>query len=242
MMRRDNVTHFLLERNWTLFVDGENFAKRGQDVLSAARIKPDATAWLKDIYLWLPGTGARGPFFSYWTFHSSRDPGPPPPRAHSATRAYYYTSMPFESADEVKAARLALRDLGFEPRVFQRLKGKSKAVDLALATDVLTLAGESQYEVAVIFAGDGDYVPVVEAVKRLGKHVVVCFFADSGMSDELRIAADDFVDLSPYLIERWSGHNKDVETRAEEARVKAEQDAAAGKAAVKAEDRPEGSV
>jgi uncharacterized LabA/DUF88 family protein len=50
--------------------------------------------------------------------------------------------------------------------------------------------------VAAIFAGDGDYVPVVEAVKRLGKHVVVGFFGDSGMSDELRIAAYDFVNLS----------------------------------------------
>jgi hypothetical protein len=226
MMRRGQETMLLLERDWTVFVDGENFAKRGQDVLSKAGVKPDPVAWLKDVYLWLPGVGATSPFFSYFNFRSSRDTGPPPPRAHAATRAYYYTSMPFDDADKVKKARLALRELGFEPRVFQRLKGRSKAVDLALATDVLTLAGESAYEVAAVFAGDGDYVPVVEAVKRLGKHVVVCFFGDSGMSDELRIAADDFVDLSEVVVERWAGLHKHREARAEEERKKAEKEAA----------------
>ena len=98
-----------------------------------------------------------------------------------------------------------MRERGFEPKLFKREHGKSKAVDLALATDVLTLAGEGRYEVAVIFAGDGDYVPVVEAVKRLGRHVVVGFFAGEGhgLSDELRIAADDFVDITGYLVLYW---------------------------------------
>jgi uncharacterized LabA/DUF88 family protein len=134
--------------------------------------------------------------------------------------------MPYENAAVVTATRLALREIGFEPMMFPRRREKSKvaelppgeerdeamarwtskAVDLALATDVLTLAGEGRYEVAVLFAGDADYVPVVEAVKRLGRHVVLGFFAGKGhgLSDDLRIAADEFVDLSSYLIRAWT--------------------------------------
>jgi Uncharacterized conserved protein len=111
--------------------------------------------------------------------------------------------------------------MALTPDSFER----SEAVDrkpsnLALATDVLTLAGEHQYEVAVIFAGDGDYVPVVEAVKRLGRHVVVGFFegAENGLSDELRIAADDFVDLAPALVRTWKSANDSRERDATIAR------------------------
>jgi uncharacterized LabA/DUF88 family protein len=118
-----------------------------------------------------------------------------------------------------------LRGLGFEPRLFKRAAGRSKAVDVALTTEVLTPAAEGRYEVAVIFAGDGDYVPLVEAVKRMGRHVVVGFFEDSGLSPELRIAADQFVDLTPHFVRRWKA-DKTTRER-EEAAAKAAEEAAA---------------
>ena len=39
--------------------------------------------------------------------------------------------------------------------------------------------------VAVLVAGDGDYVPLITEVKRLGKVVYVVFFNDYGLSTEL---------------------------------------------------------
>ena len=201
-------TRLLVEKHWMLFVDGENFTKRGQAVLKVAKVKPvGPDAWREDVLLWLPNHTATQPFIAFWNgprFSSTSSPAPQGPQAHAADRAYYYTSMPYENEGVVTDTRLALRELGFEPRMFPRRQGKSKAVDLALATDVLTLAGEGRYEVAVIFAGDGDYVPVVEAVKRLGRHVVVGFFAGEGLSPELRIAADEFVDLTQDLIGAWT--------------------------------------
>jgi uncharacterized LabA/DUF88 family protein len=206
------MTRLLIEKRWTLFVDGENFTKRGQDVLEEANLRPvKESAWRKDVFLWLPGVPATTPFISpFRPYFPTLDAGPPPRVAPAATRAYYYSSTTSDEPEWTEA-RLMMRDNGFEPRLFKRVRGRSKAVDLALATDVLTLAGEGQYDVAVIFAGDGDYVPVVEAVKRLARHVVVGFFAGKGrgLSDELRIAADDFVDLTPHLITRWrSDHEK----------------------------------
>ena len=221
-------TRLLIEKHWMLFVDGENFTKRGQAVLEEANLKPvGPTHWREDVLLWLPTHKGTEPFIapSSWPFMRTSSPSVPQPQAHLADRAYYYTSMPYENAAVVTATRLALREIGFEPKMFPRrrekskvaelppgeerdealARWKSKAVDLALATDVLTLAGEGRYEVAVLFAGDADYVPVVEAVKRLGRHVVLGFFAGKGhgLSDELRIAADEFVDLTSHLINSW---------------------------------------
>jgi uncharacterized LabA/DUF88 family protein len=193
-----------------LFADGENLTKRGQSAMTAAgvRLHPEGP-WIKDVFLWLPDTTATYPVLrpvrtGRYNF-DTHTYGPDPPNAPHATRAYYYTSMPHENADVVTQARLKIREAGFEPRVFPRGRGKSKAVDLALATDVLTLAGEHQFDVAVIFAGDGDYVPVVEAVKRLGRHAIVAFFQGEGLSDELKIAADDFIDLTPRFAAEWRG-------------------------------------
>lgn len=217
-----NVTRLLIGRSWTLFVDGENFTIRGQKVLEAAGAAPtEVDAWRRDVFLWLPKHEPTHAFISPWPGPWARDESrPPAPTAPPATRAYYYTSMVY-AEDDWTRMRLAIREYGFEPRLFRRLKGgRSKAVDLALATDVLTLAGEGSYEVAVIFAGDGDYVPVVEAVKRLGRHVVVGFFegAKNGLSDELRIAADDFVDLTPRLVQAWQSAN---DSRDREAKIAA---------------------
>jgi hypothetical protein len=223
-----------------LFVDGENFTKQGQDVLKDADIRPDVIAWLRDVYLWFPGYSATSPFISpSRMYFPSRDPGPPPPSAPSATRAHFYTSMPFENEHAVTSARLSLRALGFEPRMFQRRKGRTKAVDLALATDALTLAGEGRYEVAVLFAGDGDYVPVVEALKRLGRHVVVGFFVSHGLSDELRIAADDFVDLTDDLTSRWKNYHDQKAAELAAAKAKAEKEAAEQKVAEEAVPGPD---
>jgi len=190
------------ERAWMLFVDGENLTKRGQELLKSQGVALHAgDAWLRDVYLWLPGIDADYAFFAY---HGHAFSGQPyvGPRVSTATRAYYYTSTISDEPGWTDS-RLALRALGFEPRLFRRERGRSKAVDVALTTDVLTLAAEERYEVAVIFAGDGDYVPLVEAVKRMGRHVVVGFFESNGLNPELRIAADGFVDLTDHLADAW---------------------------------------
>lgn len=182
-----------------LFVDGENLSKRGLEALSSRGIDPTpGDFWQKDVYLWQPGVPARAPFFSIYQ-------GDGPKRADQAVRAYYYTST---TSDEPgwTDTRLRLRKAGFEPRLFKRTQGRSKAVDLGLATDLLTLGGENRYDIAVLFAGDGDYLPLLQAVKRLGHHVIVGFFPEHGLNQELQIAADAFIDLTEFFVTAWDRH------------------------------------
>lgn len=53
--------------------------------------------------------------------------------------------------------------------LFEKQLGQEKAVDVALAVDMLRL--RSNYDVAILLSGDQDYVPAVRAAKDSGKHV-----------------------------------------------------------------------
>ena len=115
-------------------------------------------------------------------------------------RKYYYTSVQGDYP-EVEKIAAQLKDLGIEtPRVFKKNKLKgSKRVDVTLACDMLLHAAHKHYDVAVLVAGDDDYVPLVEAVQREGARVYVWFVSD-GLSPALQRVADHFVNLDEYLL------------------------------------------
>lgn len=200
-------------------VDGENFAKRGAAVLRAAGVDLSLGPYRRDVYLWMPRIPATHPFFADRPW----GPGHGAWTVPAATRAYYYTST-VSDEPEWTDTRLELRKLGFEPRLYRRVKGQAKTVDIALATEALMLAAEEQTEASVIMSGDGDFVPVVEAMKRLGQRVIVAGFAEA-TNDELIIAADDYVDLTGHVRQAWQ------EALTERAREIAQQAAIAAKAA-----------
>jgi uncharacterized LabA/DUF88 family protein len=63
--------------------------------------------------------------------------------------------------------------------LFTKELGKEKAVDVKLATDLITL--REIYDVALIVSGDQDYVPAVQEVKDSGRTVInVSFLTRNG--------------------------------------------------------------
>jgi uncharacterized LabA/DUF88 family protein len=71
---------------------------------------------------------------------------------------------------------------------------------------VVAHAFRGHYDVAILLAGDGDYLPLVEELKREGKAVVVCFFESTGLNPRLRREADDFVNLDELFLRAWASH------------------------------------
>ncbi len=71
---------------------------------------------------------------------------------------------------------------------------------------MLSNAYNDNFDVAVLVAGDGDFAPLVDAVKRLGKVVYVFFFAGDGdgLSKKLKLASDRWVDAAPEFRRAWS--------------------------------------
>ena len=51
-----------------------------------------------------------------------------------------------------------------------------KGIDVAIAVESLSLAYDDAYDTALLVSGDGDYVELVEAIKRRGKHVECAMF------------------------------------------------------------------
>ena len=65
--------------------------------------------------------------------------------------------------------------------------------DVGIAIDAIELA--PKLDVVVLISGDGDYIPLVEHLKRaLGCRVEVAAFGRS-CSSKLKECADDFMDL-----------------------------------------------
>jgi len=60
---------------------------------------------------------------------------------------------------------------------------RQKGVDSLIAIDMITKAYESQYDEAILIAGDADFVEIVKAVKSVGARVTGAYFQSSASKD-----------------------------------------------------------
>lgn len=134
-------------------------------------------------------------------------------------RAVYACSC---TGDEDKAheIRVQLRSYGFEPIVVREPKNlrrkrvdsreqwglieKPKGCDIAIVTRMVADAAAGLYECCFLFTSDADFLPAVEAVRRMGKVVWVFGFASAlpERSPYLYVP-DRFVDLRDHLESAW---------------------------------------
>ena len=174
---------------WMQFVDGQNFTFRAQELLRGSSYEPrESDSYKKDCYLWPGGDSHAFPR------PQAAEPWP--------VRSFYYTSV--AGGEDIRAeAREKIRNLGFEPHVFSSGKhpGRTNGADVALTKDMLSHAFRGNYEIAVLISGDGEYVPLIEELKRLGKRVHV-HFLNRHTNPELKLAADAFEDITPVIL-RW---------------------------------------
>lgn len=163
-----------------VFIDGENLAIRYKNKLKNSS-PPSHVKFIPDIYVWSV----------FLNMERQR---------YNVIRKYYYTSVIGDSnkLDEIERE---IKSHGIEaPRVFKKDKGKgSKRVDISLATEMLTHAHRRNYDVAVLVAGDEDYIPLVDAVMAEGRRVVI-WFLDDGLSSALKNKADYYFDLGEVLL------------------------------------------
>jgi uncharacterized LabA/DUF88 family protein len=187
-------------RRWMLFVDGENFTFRAQEFAQKHDLNlQEGRYYQRDVFVWLPGIGARDSIVA----------NAPVTVQPSAFRAFYYTSTVGDD-QRLISVKESLWNLGFHPEVFKKEKqrAKSKGVDIALAKDFLSNAFLDNYDAAVLVAGDADYVPMVNEVKRLGKLVYVIFFHEKGcgLSRVLQTSSDEFFKIDESFTAQWARH------------------------------------
>jgi uncharacterized LabA/DUF88 family protein len=72
-----------------------------------------------------------------------------------------------------------------------------KKIDIQIAIDIISLAYENAYDTAVLVSGDGDFVPVVKKVKKLGKNMELWAFKYSlanALKEEFELTNTHYLD------------------------------------------------
>ena len=75
-----------------------------------------------------------------------------------------------------------------------------KGTDVQLAVDMIIHSFKANYDVAILVAGDNDFVSALQAVKDNGKHIEVALFGKEGTSRQLRAVADRVLDINKRLL------------------------------------------
>ena len=75
-----------------------------------------------------------------------------------------------------------------------------KGVDIQLATDMITHSFKNNYDLAILVAGDNDYVGAIQSVKDNGKNVEVALFGKERTSMQLRKVSDRVVIINARLL------------------------------------------
>jgi len=135
-------------------------------------------------------------------------------RSPEVIRVYYYDSIadPIENPGEFKKQREYFS--GIEEHAVYEVKlarikkaGKSgekkkqKGADVLLAVDMITKALMNHYDIAILLAGDDDFLDLVRAVKDFtDKRVYGAFYPDH-ISEDLRKAYDKKLQLTKKLLD-----------------------------------------
>lgn len=123
-------------------------------------------------------------------------------------RAMYYTAL--LQTEEYSTIRPLIDWLGYNGytvvtkpvKEFVDAQGKRKIkgnMDVEIVVDALELAEHLDH--LILFSGDGDFVPLVHSLHRSGVRVtVVSATQPSSIADELRRAADTFIELNDLRV------------------------------------------
>jgi uncharacterized LabA/DUF88 family protein len=75
-----------------------------------------------------------------------------------------------------------------------------KGIDIMLTTDLLKHSFKRNFDVAILVAGDTDYVGALQAVKNNGQNVEVALFGKESTSRPLRDVADRVITIDGRLL------------------------------------------
>ena len=161
-----------------IFIDGGYLRKVFSDTIKTDKVNFDE---LKKFSLELVNSFSEPPIYVK-PKQKIPIPSPEPLIYNALIRAFYYDAIIEKDDDPKKYAEQEeylrhIRSLNFYEVKLGRLiksgKGepKQEGVDVLLAIDMITRAYENQYDIAVLVAGDDDFVDVVKAVKNTGKRV-----------------------------------------------------------------------
>lgn len=130
-------------------------------------------------------------------------------------RRVYFTALVGNDPKQHEA-KVFIRNAGFEPQVIREEKDlaqqranrlrsdgvliKGKGVDISLAVRMLEDAYYNNYDECYLATSDVDYLPAIQAVRRLGKQVFVFGYKEGIAKDSAFLhAVEKFIDLGEFV-------------------------------------------
>jgi len=127
----------------------------------------------------------------------------------------YFTSFSGDE-DTLHSLKVKLRNYGFEPQIVKEVRSlakqrgttlgndgiieKPKGVDIALSVRMLEDAHRGAFQECILFTSDVDYIPVIEAVQRMGKRVCVYGYRNGiGKNSAMEYVPFEFLDLTQWI-------------------------------------------
>ena len=83
-----------------------------------------------------------------------------------------------------------------------------KRVDTQLVAEMVQMAARDQFDKAILFSGDEDIVPAVQAVSSFGKQVFVASWGGRSLSSELRAYCFDEINLVEGIEHFFTGRRR----------------------------------
>ncbi|MBP2031209.1 uncharacterized LabA/DUF88 family protein [Methanohalophilus levihalophilus] len=172
-------------RRMMVFVDGENLVFNYQSSLKNGRRPTPSVQHEQDVFV--------------WNINSVINP-----QLHEIIRANYYTY--FTGSDETYEVIVdKIKNLAYMkpdksrlpnnlyPVVFKKPKksAQSKGVDIQMTVDILSQVYNNNIDTVYLFAGDGDYLPIIKEAIRMGKQVYLAAFSH-GLNKKLVNKVDQF--------------------------------------------------
>ncbi len=174
-------SHVLTEKRTFAFVDADNIKRGLERSLASAKVPAELRNVFSLLQLLL---------------------------AAKLSRYFIYSAVPLDSD-----APNWLVELRSQPQMILRstlLKktkngSKQEGVDVMLAVEAMQNAAKKSMDACVIFSGDGDLLPLIDALVAEGIFVVVVSFDNpekSGVASRLRDAADDYIHVGYSILKR----------------------------------------
>lgn len=171
-------------RRMMVFIDGENIVFCYQKMLDNGFKPKDSVTHLKDVYV--------------WEVRSIN------PSLHDIIRVNYYTYA-IGSEEKINKIKDDMKSLSYlkhgssflpnyiYPIVFKKEKKekKTKGVDIQMTVDILSQIYFDNIDTVYLIAGDGDYLPIISEIIRMGKQIYLSAFSE-GLSPKLRHKVDQF--------------------------------------------------
>ncbi|HUV80790.1 MAG TPA: NYN domain-containing protein [Candidatus Bathyarchaeia archaeon] len=160
------------EEKGMAFIDGANLNRSAEDLgfrIDYKKLKVFLEEWLKE-------------------------------QGYQLIRPYYYTAD--DRAPQRKKFFDLLEVFGYDVRLVDITKRGTtniqKGVDVKLAIEILKFGYNKNYDCAILCSGDQDFIPLVHAVKDLGKKVYAAAFNHS-CAEEIKRIPDKWFNLTEVV-------------------------------------------